>query len=240
MSIKAHELPFVREMFDHIAPRYDFLNRLLSMRQDTLWRRTLVRALHLSPEARVLDTACGTGDVMLEILRQAGRNTQVVGLDFSPAMLRLAHPKCLPAMPPGGRTALVAADVFDLPFAENRFDAITMAFGIRNIQNKPAVLERFLRHLKPGGRLAILELVTPSGGILRAIYLSYFIKLLPLIGRFFSRHRYAYSYLPESVTHFPQPSVFARTMRRAGFVNVRYRRLTFGICALFVGDKPIE
>lgn len=238
MSIKARELPFVRDMFDRIAPRYDFLNRLLSLRQDTLWRRTMVRALSLMPGALVLDAACGTADVMLEILSQTGRSVRVVGIDFSPEMLHRAKSKLTPGT--GHGTALAAADVFDLPFGLNRFDAVTMAFGIRNIQNKSAALDRFWGHLKPGGRLAILELVTPSRGVLRAIYLSYFRKMLPLIGRLFSSHRYAYSYLPESVTQFPQPDAFARMMRQAGFTHIRCRPLTFGICQLFIGDRPLE
>jgi demethylmenaquinone methyltransferase/2-methoxy-6-polyprenyl-1,4-benzoquinol methylase len=232
-----NELEFVREMFDHIAPHYDFLNRLLSLRQDVYWRRRLVAALALRPGARILDAACGTADVALEIVRQAPGDVEVVGIDFAPEMLRLARTKL---SGPAGSAAirLAAADVFHLPFKAGGFDAATMAFGIRNIQDKETALRRFRDHLKPGGRLAILELATPSQGPARSAYLFYFNRLLPLIGRFFSNHSFAYSYLPQSVARFPAADRFAALMRRAGFRNVRYRELTMGVTVLFVGDKP--
>jgi demethylmenaquinone methyltransferase/2-methoxy-6-polyprenyl-1,4-benzoquinol methylase len=231
------ELDFVRDMFDRIAPHYDFLNRLLSFRQDVYWRSQLVCSLGLSTGARVLDAACGTGDVAIEIMRQAGGGTDIVGIDFAPEMLRLAKPKLGRVM--GGRSIeLVAADAFDLPFRPAQFDAVTMAFGIRNIQDKETVLKRFWHHLKPGGRLAILELGTPAQGLARRVYLFYFNRLLPFVGRFFSKHSFAYAYLPNSVARFPGAPEFARMMRRAGFTKVRYRPLTLGITVLFVADKP--
>ena len=178
------ELDFVRDMFNRIAPRYDFLNRFLSLRQDVYWRRTQVASLSLTPGARVLDAACGTADVGLEILRQTRGGALTVGVDFAPEMLRLAAPKIEKAAYPGG-ICLAAADAFDLPFRPGGFDAVTMAFGIRNIQDKATVLRRFWDQLKPGGRLAILELATPDQGVLRRAYLLYFNRLLPFIGRFF-------------------------------------------------------
>jgi demethylmenaquinone methyltransferase / 2-methoxy-6-polyprenyl-1,4-benzoquinol methylase len=231
------ELDFVRDMFDRIAPRYDFLNRFLSLRQDVCWRRTLVAALDLAPGARVLDAACGTADVGLEIFRQTRGGTTTVGIDFAPEMLRLAVPK-IDGVVPAGNICLAAADAFDLPFRPGGFDAVTMAFGIRNIQDKAAVLRRFRDQLKPGGRLAILELATPDQGILRRAYLFYFNHLLPFIGRFFSSHSFAYSYLPQSVARFPAAHRFAALMRQAGFRNVRYRKLTMGVTVVFVGEKP--
>ena len=232
-----NELDFVRDMFDGIAPYYDFLNRLLSLRQDIYWRAKLVSCLDLDPGTQVLDTACGTGDVGVEIRQQFGKCTRVIGIDFSPEMLRLAKPK-VGDMADGGSIALVAADAFDLPFRHAQFNAVTMAFGIRNIQDKETVLKCFWDHLKPGGRLAILELGTPTRGLARHVYLFYFKQLLPFIGRFFSKHSFAYSYLPTSVARFPAASEFACMMRRAGFIQVRYRPLTLGITVLFVGDKP--
>ncbi len=231
------ELDFVRDMFDRIAPHYDFLNRLLSLRQDVYWRAKLVSSLELASGARVLDTACGTGDVGIEIRRQFGGQTGVFGIDFAPEMLRLAQPK-LKNMADGPPICLAAADAFDLPFKSGQFDAITMAFGIRNIQDKETVLKCFWDQLKPGGRLAILELGTPAKGLARQVYLFYFNKLLPFVGRFFSRHSFAYSYLPNSVARFPAAPEFAAMMRRAGFTRVRYLPLTKGITVLFVGDKP--
>jgi demethylmenaquinone methyltransferase / 2-methoxy-6-polyprenyl-1,4-benzoquinol methylase len=235
--MRCRELDFVSDMFDRIAPHYDFLNRFLSLRQDVYWRRTLVAALALRPGARVLDAACGTADVGLEIHRQTQGNVTTVGIDFAPGMLRLAVPKIHKAAHPGG-LCLAAADAFYLPFRPGGFDAVTMAFGIRNIQDKAVVLRRFWDQLKPGGRLAILELGTPDHGTLRRAYLFYFNRLLPFIGRFFSSHSFAYSYLPQSVARFPAAHRFAAMMRQAGFRNVRYRKLTMGITVLFVGDKP--
>ena len=231
-----NELDFVREMFDRIAPHYDFLNRLLSLRQDVYWRKTLVAALDLVPGCRVLDAACGTGDVGIEILRQHGGGVKVVGIDFAPEMLRLASPKVRNIVPKPS-IHLAAANAFDLPFNSKQFDAVTMAFGIRNIQDKSAVLRRFREQLKPGGRLAILELGTPTHRWARRAYLSYFTRLLPAIGRLFSKHNFAYSYLPDSVSRFPAPDEFAALMRGAGFQQVRYLPMTFGITVLFVGEK---
>lgn len=235
--MKSNELPFVREMFDHIAPHYDFLNRCLSLRRDVFWRRALVAALGLPGRANVLDVACGTGDVALAIVRQAGPGVRVTGIDFAPRMLRLARPKVLA----GGhahQVHLAAADAFALPFRPGRFDAVTIAFGIRNIQDKVTILKQFHDHLKPGGRLAVLELATPDGGMLRRFYLYYFNRLLPLAGRLFSGHGYAYTYLPASVARFPAAAAFAALMGEAGFVDVRYRKMTMGIAVLFIGDKP--
>jgi len=237
MSMSRSELDFVRDMFDRIAPRYDFLNRMLSLRQDVYWRRTLVAALAATPGARVLDAACGTGDVGLEVSRQSQGAVKVVGIDFAPEMLRLAGPKIQGVNASGG-ICLAAADAFHLPFKPGGFDAITMAFGIRNIQDKDTVLRRFWDQLKPGGRLAILELGTPGGGTARQAYLFYFNRLLPFIGRLFSSHSFAYRYLPQSVARFPAADRFAAQMSRAGFRNVRYRKLTMGITVVFVGDKP--
>jgi demethylmenaquinone methyltransferase/2-methoxy-6-polyprenyl-1,4-benzoquinol methylase len=231
--MKDREFKFVQEMFDTIAPRYDFLNRLLSLRRDVYWRRALVESLELASEETVLDAACGTADVALEVVRSSPGPVRVVGFDFAPEMLRLAAAK-LTTEP----ISLVAADAFDLPFNNAGFSAVTMAFGIRNIQNKAAILRHFLQQLKPGGRVAICELATPTRGPARSAYLFYFNTLLPLIGRFFSKHNFAYRYLPESVANFPTSPEFAALMRRSGFINVRYRELTLGIAVLFVGDKP--
>jgi demethylmenaquinone methyltransferase/2-methoxy-6-polyprenyl-1,4-benzoquinol methylase len=236
MSMSRNELDFVRDMFDRIAPHYDFLNRLLSLRRDVYWRKSLVSSLDLVHGAKVLDTACGTADVGIEITRQFGAQVNVVGIDFAPKMLQLAKPK-IEHVTGGPQIGLTAADAFDLPFRPAGFDAITMAFGIRNIQDKATILKCFFDQLKPGGRLAILELGTPGRGLARQAYLFYFNRLLPLVGRILSKHSFAYSYLPNSVARFPAAPEFAKMMRRAGFCQVRYRPLTFGITVLYVGDK---
>lgn len=235
--MKSNELPFVRDMFDRIAPHYDFLNRLLSMRRDLFWRRVLVRQLKLPPNALVLDMACGTGDVALEIARQTGTIT-VIGADFAPNMLRLARSK-IERDRTSTTVVLTAADALRLPFGPERFNVITMAFGIRNIQDKAGVLQHFYHHLKPGGQLAILELATPDRGLLRRLYLNYFNHLLPLLGKLFSKHTYAYTYLPDSVAKFPSAAKFSKLMRTAGFKNIRYRKMTMGIAVVFIGEKDV-
>lgn len=229
--MKTHELPFVRDMFDRIAPHYDFLNRLLSLRRDVAWRRALVESLEVRQRAEVLDVACGTADVAIQIVHRSPL-AKVTGVDFSPRMLERARTKT-------GASAvhLAAADAFALPFGSDRFDAISIAFGIRNIQDKATVLQRVYEHLKPGGRLGILELALPDRSVLRRLYLFYFNRLLPMLGRLFSGHSFAYTYLPLSVAQFPPADIFAGMMRAAGFKQVRYGRLTLGIAVLFIGEK---
>jgi demethylmenaquinone methyltransferase / 2-methoxy-6-polyprenyl-1,4-benzoquinol methylase len=234
--METKELPFVRDMFDSIAPRYDLLNRLLSLRQDVRWRRKMVSTMVIPDNGRVLDVACGTGDVAMEICRQKGPRCHVIGIDFSPGMLGLARQKS--RQKPLGTISLVAADALALPLDNASVHAITIAFGIRNIQNKTRALKAFYQCLTPGGMLLVLELATPKKSRLRDAYLAYFQKVLPLIGRLFSRHHFAYSYLPESVSRFPTADVFMDLMATAGFGQITCHRLTMGIANLFVGIKP--
>ncbi len=230
--MKNVELPFIRDMFDTIAPRYDLLNRLLSLRQDVWWRQAMISAMDIPGDGIVLDVACGTGDVALEILRQKGPGVRVVGADFSPGMLLLAKDKI-----GASDLHLVSGNALSLPFREKTFDAVTIAFGIRNIVDKHTALNAFCEQLKPGGMLLVLELATPQKGLLRSLYLFYFKKLLPLIGWFFSKNLGAYQYLPKSVLSFPKPEAFSAIMRSAGFSNIRWRNLTLGIATLYVGHK---
>jgi demethylmenaquinone methyltransferase/2-methoxy-6-polyprenyl-1,4-benzoquinol methylase len=229
--MKSNELPFVRDMFNRIAPHYDFLNRLLSLRRDISWRRTLVDSLDVPQQSDILDVACGTADVALQIAARYPL-ARVVGVDFAHRMLHRALSKTK-----GASVYLAAADAFALPFGAGCFDAVTIAFGIRNIQDKAAVLHRFYEHLREGGRLAVLELATPDPSVLRRMYLFYFHRLMPLLGRLFSGHDFAYTYLPASVAQFPAADVFAKMMRTVGFKRVRYRKLTLGIAVLFIGEK---
>jgi len=235
--MKSRELPYVRDMFNHIAPHYDFLNRLLSLRRDMFWRRAMVERLRLAPGARVLDLACGTGDVALEIVQRTGGRVFVAAADFAPRMLHMARSK-VDKRGSSGRIGLLAADAFRLPFGQDRFDAVTIAFGIRNIQDKEAVLRHLYQVLKPGGRLAVLELASPDRGMLRSAYMFYFHRVLPQLGRLFSKHGFAYSYLPASVANFPSAGNFAGIMQSAGFGKVVYRKMTMGIAVLFTGEKP--
>ncbi|MDJ0782050.1 MAG: bifunctional demethylmenaquinone methyltransferase/2-methoxy-6-polyprenyl-1,4-benzoquinol methylase UbiE [Desulfosarcinaceae bacterium] len=237
--MRSSELPFVQSMFDHIAPHYDLLNRILSLRQDVMWRRKLVSALDLPPDGRLLDVACGTCDVGIEAVRTLGSEIRVTGVDFSRRMLAQARRKIAQAGL-SEQIQLIAGDAFDLPVAAEGFDALSIAFGIRNLQDRVAALVSFRRRLKPGGVLTVLELTTPPPGILHRLYLLYFRRLLPRIGGVFSQNRAAYTYLPDSVLKFPRPLEFARMMRRAGYARVTWLPLSMGIATLFKGRTPVR
>jgi demethylmenaquinone methyltransferase/2-methoxy-6-polyprenyl-1,4-benzoquinol methylase len=177
------ELDFVKDMFDKIAPRYDFLNRLLSMRQDIIWRIQMVKAANLKKDSRILDVACGTCDVALEVSSHLMGQTKIYGLDFSFGMLKLGKEKLKTKNKKN--IDLLNADALNLPFANNMFDAVFIAFGIRNIMDRQRAGTQFFNTLKSGGRLCVLELTTPEKGFFRSLYLLYFQKILPLIGSFF-------------------------------------------------------
>jgi demethylmenaquinone methyltransferase/2-methoxy-6-polyprenyl-1,4-benzoquinol methylase len=233
-----NELPFIREMFDKIAPRYDFLNRTLSMKRDVAWRKEMVKSLGLrkGKESCVLDVACGTCDVALEAVKETGKKTRVFGLDFSLNMLVLGRRKISEAGV-SGNIPLLAGNGLCLPFGASLFDAATIAFGIRNIADKEKALSEFERCLKPGGTLAVLELSTPENRFFQALYLFYFLKILPMVGGIFSKNRSAYEYLPESVLRFPRSEAFAALMEKAGFKEVAWKKMTFGIVTLYTGKK---
>ena len=227
-------------MFQAIAPRYDFLNRLLSLRWDIRWRRDLVKALCVPKRARILDMATGTGDVALEVGRQKGRSITIWGVDFSLNMLQLGKKKIL-----GTKYCVdirqAQGDALHPPFKRGIFDAVTIAFGIRNISDKKRVLKAFYEVLKKGGQVLILELTLPETGYMQRLYLIYFQKVLPVIGRMLSGHSAAYGYLPDSVLKFPPPRDFCKLMEEVGFAKVSYKRLTLGICTLFIGVKtPLD
>ena len=230
------ELDFVKPMFDAIAPRYDFLNRLLSGRQDVLWRRKMIRALSVPRDGKVLDVACGTGDVMLEVLRQK-KAGHVYGLDFAPEMLNIAKVKVRQAYPAGAPVHFITGNGLSLPFPARTFDAVTIAFGIRNIIDRQSALTCFHHVLKPGGMLAVLELATPASGFFRSLYLFYFQTILPTIGGLFSKNIRAYQYLPDSVLHFPPAATFAGLIAGAGFGHVQWEPLTMGIATLYTAVK---
>ena len=223
-------------MFAEIAPRYDFLNHFLSLNVDRRWRRRAVRALGLEPGARVLDICTGTADLALELeqaLRPSGG--RVVGSDFTPEMLRIGEAKRRRSGAASLR--LVAADSLALPFADGSFDAVTVAFGIRNVCDLASGLREMLRVLKPGGQAAILEFSPPERGLLRGVFELYFRKVLPAIGHWVSGSK-AYVYLPESVGEFPSVRRFAEILRECGFDPVTATKLTLGVAVLHVGRKP--
>jgi demethylmenaquinone methyltransferase/2-methoxy-6-polyprenyl-1,4-benzoquinol methylase len=224
----------VRAMFAGIAGRYDLLNHLLSGNIDKRWRRAVAQTLESSlvEGSRVLDVACGTGDLSL-VLSRAGA-AQVVGLDFCRPMLEIARRK---AEADSRTVPFVEGDALRLPFADETFDAVTIAFGLRNLAGVLEGLKELRRILRWGGRLAVLEFSSPVVPGFRALFRFYFARVLPRIGGLVSGSRGAYEYLPDSVSRFPDQKRLAGLMQDAGFENVGYRNLTGGIAALHTGTR---
>ncbi len=225
----------IQKMFSTIAPRYDFLNRLLSLGIDRRWRRVAVRQIQCPPNGRVLDVATGTGDVALEIAAQTPENVAITGIDFSAGMVEHGRTK-IESSPHRARISLQIAPCEDIPFPDDTFDAVTIAFGIRNVVDRELGLREMRRVLKPGGRVVILEFSTPRSRLFRAAYNFYFHRMLPRIAGMFSQES-AYRYLPESVMEFPPQEEFESLMTKAGFRAVTHRDLTFGISTIYVGRK---
>lgn len=223
-------------MFDAIADRYDFLNHLLSAGIDRRWRRRAVRSLGLTGRERLLDLCTGTGDLAIAALAAAPPPSRVVGVDFSAGMLDVGRRK-LGRGRFANAVSLVRADAIRLPIADGSIDAATVAFGIRNVENVDAAFAEMRRVLRPGGRLAILELTLPTTPLVRRAYLWYFNRVLPGIGRLVSRHGAAYGYLPASVGAFVPPGEFTRMLDCAGFVDLKAQPLTFGIVCLYTGAR---
>jgi demethylmenaquinone methyltransferase/2-methoxy-6-polyprenyl-1,4-benzoquinol methylase len=219
-------------MFDAIAPRYDLLNHLLSAGIDRRWRKRAIATLQLTGSETLIDVCTGTADVALEA-RGAAR---VVGVDFAGAMLTLGLGK-VHAAGQARRIVLVRGDAMRLPARDRTADAATVAFGIRNVQRPEVACAEMARVLRAGGRLAILEFGVPRIPGVRTLYLWYFRRMLPLIGRVISGHTGAYSYLPASVGTFPPPAEFMILLRQAGFTDVHAVPLTFGIVYLYTAVK---
>jgi demethylmenaquinone methyltransferase/2-methoxy-6-polyprenyl-1,4-benzoquinol methylase len=229
----------VREMFGSIAGRYDLLNHLLSANTDKRWRRRLVARLvrilvdYQDPEPRVLDVACGTGDLAFTLVDSG--QARVIGVDFCRPMLRLAKSK---GASRNAAVPFIEGDALDLPFADCSFAAVTIGFGLRNLSDLDAGVRELYRVLKPGGSVVVLEFSKPVVPILRALYSFYFTRLLPLCGGLISGSQSAYQYLPDSVQRFPDQNELALLMSRAGFEDVSYENLTGGIAALHIGKRP--
>ena len=224
MNVRSGTLPpeGVRTMFDRIAPVYDVMNRVMTAGLDQRWRRKTVNAV-VRPGDRVLDAACGTGDLAIIASKAGG---EVTGLDFSEAMLVRARRK-------KPELEWIRGDVLALPFDDDSFDAATVGFGVRNVADLPGAIAELRRVLKPGGRLAILEITRPRGP-LRIFYSLWFDRIVPLLGKVLPGGE-AYTYLPASVRRFPGPDDLAAQM--AGFRDVGYRLFAGGIVALHTGVK---
>jgi demethylmenaquinone methyltransferase/2-methoxy-6-polyprenyl-1,4-benzoquinol methylase len=214
----------VRTMFDRIAPVYDVMNRVMTVGLDRRWRRLTAEAA-VRPGERVLDACCGTGDLALADLK-AGAG-EVIGLDFSAPMLERARRK-------SDAVEWVQGDMLSLPYEDASFDAATVGFGVRNVEDLEAGLRELRRVLRPGGRLGVLEITRPRG-LLKPFFRLWFDVLVPLAGKVLPGGK-AYSYLPASVRRFPGPEDLQAVMERAGFANVRFRLLAGGIVALHTGE----
>jgi demethylmenaquinone methyltransferase/2-methoxy-6-polyprenyl-1,4-benzoquinol methylase len=230
----------VREMFTSIAPRYDLLNHVLSFNVDRMWwRRTARTFRHIlsRPNARVLDLCCGTGDMTFALRRQAGNTQQILGADFSHAMLQRAAAKSA-----GKGTqnihipSWIEADALNLPFPDEHFDLVTSAFGFRNLADYDAGLREIVRVLRPGGECGILDFGEPKG-VMGSLYRIYFKQILPRVGTLISGVRGPYAYLPASVERFPGPEEMLARMRCASFTEATWTPYTFGIAGLYRGKK---
>jgi demethylmenaquinone methyltransferase/2-methoxy-6-polyprenyl-1,4-benzoquinol methylase len=225
----------VREMFSGIASKYDFLNHLLSVNIDKRWRRLVAKRLRDvldNPNAKVLDVACGTGDLSIELQKNA--SAKVFGTDFCRPMLEIAFDK---NEKNNASIPYIEADGMNLSFADEMFDAVTIAFGLRNFSNRENGLREFHRILKKGGKLVILEFSTPIVPGFRQLFQFYFSHILPRIGGAVSGSRGAYEYLPDSVSRFPDQKNLVALMRKIGFSDVEYKNLTGGIAAIHFGIK---
>jgi demethylmenaquinone methyltransferase/2-methoxy-6-polyprenyl-1,4-benzoquinol methylase len=223
-------------MFDAIAGRYDLLNHLLSVGIDTLWRKRAIASLRLTGRERVLDLCTGTADLAIAAVRGRPAAARVVGVDFAAAMLRVGRDK-IAAQRLGDRIALVRGDATRIPAADGSVDAITIAFGIRNVDEVARACAEMHRVLRPGGRLAILEFAVPTTPGLSTVYLWYLRHVLPRVGRAVSRHNAAYGYLPASIGAFTPPEEFVKLLRQAGFAEVEPVRLTFGSVILYTARR---
>ncbi len=222
---------YVQGMFARISTRYDLMNRLMTGGRDIAWRREVIRLAQLKPEARLLDVATGTGDILIEALRQQPR-VLAIGSDFTFEMMITGKSK-------EGAQAVRwnTADALHLPFPDNTFDAVTSGFGVRNFIDREQAFREQRRVVRPGGRVICLEISKPPRNLLRPFFLFFFSKLVPLLGGVISGQRDAYTYLPQSVNEFLTPDELEAIMEGAGLHEVRYKRLMMSAVAIHIGIK---
>ena len=226
----------VHKMFDRIAPRYDLLNRLLSGGRDVAWRKCVSRYLPRRDNMAVLDLATGTGDLLISLLVHGRGVKSGVGIDMAEKMLALAKTKIADKKLDSALTVAVG-DAKRIPFKEKSFDAVTIAFGIRNVEPVSVALSEMYRILSDGGKALILEFSLPSSALMRRLYLFYFRYILPVVGSLISGDSYAYRYLNRTVETFPYGEEFCCLMRQAGFEDVTVHPLTFGIATIYEGRR---
>lgn len=232
-----HSRKEVWKMFDRIAHKYDFLNRALSFGQDIAWRKKMRSFLPQDKPLELLDLATGTGDQIFFLLDGKAAITDALGLDLSEGMLEHGRTK-VKERGLEDKMRLETGDAMNVPVDSESKDVVTISFGIRNVTHVPTSLKEMLRVLRPGGRVQILEASLPANKVVRAFYLFYFRKVLPLVGGWISGDSYAYRYLNETVETFPCGEDFCQLMRDAGFENVHFKAMTFGIASIYIGDRP--
>lgn len=225
----------VEQMFDNIAPAYDQLNHTLSLGIDKSWRRKAIDWLRPYHPQRIMDVATGTGDFAILACR-ALQPEHLIGTDISEGMMNVGREKVKKAGL-SGKISFAREDCTSLSFADHSFDAITVAFGIRNFDDLDKGLSEMCRVLKPGGHLVILELTTPERFPMKQLFAVYSRLVIPTLGKLFSKDNSAYTYLPQTIKAFPQGEVMKGVISRAGFGQVRFKRLTFGICTLYMATK---
>lgn len=225
----------VREMFNSIAPAYDVMNRMMTFGIDTIWRRKAVDMVGKYKPRRVLDVATGTGDLAFLIDRRL-QPEQLLGIDLSEGMLAIARQKA-EQKGVADRVSFAVEDCLSLSLPDNSYDAITVAYGVRNFENLKQGFAEMYRVLAPGGVLCVIELSTPEHFPMRQLYKFYTYTIIPLVGRIVSRDSKAYSYLPRSVAAVAQGEEMLDIFRSVGFKNCRLRRLTFGACTIYIGEK---
>ncbi len=226
----------ITQMFDDIAKTYDPINRILSVRQDVLWRKNLSKLLPNNKALEILDVATGTGDVCFSMCEERSNITKAIGVDVSANMLTYAQKK-LEKSHLQNKIKFLLQDATSLEFADNSFDVVSIAFGIRNVVDKNKALQEFYRVLKPGGQLLVLEFSLPSNTYIKAIYLSYFRYVLPLLGGLISGQKKAYSYLNQSVEEFVRKEDFLKSLEKNNFRELSFMPLSFSIAGIYRGFK---
>ena len=225
----------VEAMFNHIAPTYDRLNHTMAMGIDRCWRSKAINSLKPYAPRKILDVATGTGDFALLSCSRL-KPDELTGIDISEGMMAVGRQKA-EAAGLAGHIRFVREDCTCLSFSDAAFDAVTVAFGIRNFERLDQGLAEMCRVLKPGGHLVILELSTPERFPMKQLYRFYSRTFIPFVGRLISHDNSAYTYLPESIRAFPQGEVMKESILRAGFSKVDFQRLTFGVCTLYIAEK---
>lgn len=226
---------YVRDMFAAIAPQYDRLNAILSFNQHKAWRRLAVRLAEVKPENHCLDVCTGTGDFAVDLAHVVGKQGRVIGADFCEPMIRNGLEKTRTA--DGGAITMMVANAESLPYPTDTFDVATVGFGIRNVAHIDRAVSEMARVVKPGGRVCILEFNRPPKRWYRPFVDFYLYRILPRVGRLFTRRGDAYTYLPESMKQFVSREVLAETMRQAGLCDIRVHDLNFGTVCIHLGTK---